>query len=340
MIVYISPINTAFIQRDLKMLRSNFQVKHLTLTDTPYFLPLALIIQTIQLLFLLPATKKYLCFFSGYHTVLPVVFGKLFGKEVIIQCGGTDAVNLPEINYGNYRKKWLKMATIFSFKHCSLIVPVAKSLVKSNYTYDQSLTSRQGLLNLVPGLKTPIIVIHNGFDPYFWFDKGNEKRPFSFITVASGISKQNRALVKGIDLLLELAKSFPEYTFTIVGDENFKSQLPNIFSIGPLPQEKIRSLFQERQFYLQLSASEGFPNALAEAMLCGCIPIGSNVGEIPEIIGGSGFLLATKDVFELEKIVNRLSNADLAKLRSDASNRIRNRFSYKERKEKLLTLLS
>ncbi len=340
MIVYISPINTAFIQRDLKMLRSNFQVKHLTLTDNPYFLPLALIIQTIQLLFLLPATKKYLCFFSGYHSVLPVVFGKLFGKEVIIQCGGTDAVNLPEINYGNYRKKWLKMATIFSFKHCSLIVPVAKSLVKSNYTYDQSLTSRQGLLNLVPGLKTPIIVIHNGFDPSFWFDKGNEKRPFSFITVATGISKQNRALVKGIDLLLELAKSFPKYTFTIVGDEKFQSELPNITTIGSLPQEKIRSLFQETQFYLQLSSSEGFPNALAEGMLCGCIPIGSAVGEIPEIIGDSGFVLAKKEITELQKIFHRLPTTDLAKLRLAASNRIRNRFSYQKRKEKLLKLLA
>lgn len=340
MIAYISPINTSFIQRDLKMLRSNFKVKHLTLTDNPYFLPFSLFIQTFQLFFLLPSTEKYLCFFSGYHTIIPVLFGKLFNKEVIIQCGGTDAVNFPGINYGNYRKKWLKMATIFSFKHCSLIVPVAKSLVQSNYTYDKSLPRKQGLLNLVPGLKTKILVIHNGFDSSFWFDNGNEKKPFSFISVATGISKQNRALVKGIDLIVELAKAFPEYRFTIVGDDKYKSALPNIFPIGPLPQEKIRSLFQETQFYLQLSSSEGFPNALAEAMLCGCIPIGSNVGEIPEIIGDSGFLLATKDVIKLKKIVNRLSNADLAKLRLDASNRIRSRFSYKKRKEKLMKLLS
>ncbi|MBD3628087.1 glycosyltransferase family 4 protein [Cyclobacterium sp.] len=340
MIVYISPINTSFIQRDLIMLRSNFRVKHLTLTDNPYFLPFSLIIQTVQLLFLLPATEKYLCFFSGYHTVIPVIVGKLFNKEVIIQCGGTDAVNLPEINYGNYRKKWLKMATIFSFKHCSLIAPVAQSLVKSNYTYDKSLTSSQGLLNLIPGLKTPIMVIHNGFDSSFWFDNGNEKTPFSFITVATGISKQNRALVKGIDLIIEMAKTFPEYTFTIVGDEKFTSELPNIITIGVLPQEKIRSLFQEAQFYLQLSSSEGFPNALAEAMLCGCIPIGSTVGAIPEIIGDSGFLLSTKDVIDLKNIFGRLSMADLVKLRKDASTRIRSRFSYEARKEKLLKLLA
>ncbi|MDN3688329.1 glycosyltransferase family 4 protein [Cyclobacterium jeungdonense] len=221
-----------------------------------------------------------------------------------------------------------------------MIVPVAKSLVKSNYTYDRSLPRNQGLLNLVPGLKTPILVIHNGFDASFWFDNGNEKQPFSFITVATGISKQNRALVKGIDLIVELAKSFPEYTFTIVGDENFKSQLPNIFSIGRLPQEKIRLLFQETQFYLQLSSSEGFPNALAEAMLCGCIPIGSNVGEIPEIIADSGFLLPTKDINDLKKIFTKFTTSNLAKLRSDASERIRSKFSYEKRKEKLLKLLS
>jgi glycosyltransferase involved in cell wall biosynthesis len=36
--------------------------------------------------------------------------------------------------------------------------------------------------------------------------------------------------------------------------------------------------------YINSSSSESFPNGLLEAMACGCCPIGSNVGGIPELI--------------------------------------------------------
>lgn len=340
MLIYISPIDTAFIQRDLAMLRSNFNVFHFTLTDNPYLLPFALVLQFIKLMVLLPFTKKYLCFFAGYHTIIPVLLGKIFKKEVVIQCGGTDAMHLPQIDYGNYRKKWLKMATIFSFKNCTLILPVAKSLVKSDYFYDENAPVKQGLLNLIPGLKTNIMVVHNGFDPTFWFDTQEEKLPFSFITVASGISKKNRAMVKGIDLILAIAASFPHFNFTIVGDEKFQTELPNVTVTPALKQEKVRLLFQKTQFYLQLSSSEGFPNALAEAMLCGCIPIGSKVGEIPEIIGEAGFLLPTKNLKKLKVIFNKLNDIDLNELRRFSTVRIKEKFSYLKRKEILLNILS
>src|SRR5690606_27101273 len=148
--------------------------------------------------------------------------------KVLIQCGGTDAMNMPAINYGNFRKKWLRKATVYSFKNCSIILPVAQALIQQDYSYDRRLPKKQGLLNLIPDLKTPIQVIHNGFDTHFWVDKQEEKRPFSFITVAIGISKANRAAVKGIDLILSMARQFPEYSFTLVGDAEFRCRQANV----------------------------------------------------------------------------------------------------------------
>ncbi|WP_114750759.1 glycosyltransferase family 4 protein [Pleomorphovibrio marinus] len=339
MIVYISSINTAFVSRDLEMLKGVHKTVHLTFTDKPFLLPFFFLIQFAQLLFLLPFTSKYLCFFSGYHTLIPVVLGKTFGKKVIIQCGGTDAMHLPHINYGNYRKKWLKLATIFSFKHCSLIVPVSEALVKSNYTYDPVAPSSQGLLNLIPNLKTEITVIHNGFDSGFWKDE-TEKKPFTFVTVATGISKENRALVKGIDLLIASAKKFEDFTFIIIGDGKFKVDLANVEVKPTLNQVEIKRIFQYSQFYLQLSSSEGFPNALAEAMLCGCIPIGTKVGEIPNIIADTGFIVEKKEINLLIEIFEGLSDKNLQGLRKKASKRIKTLFSYEHRKDKLLRILA
>mgnify|MGYP006200724001 FL=1 len=170
MIIYTYPIQTAFTERDVAMLQPNYKVKTLVFTNSPIKLPLFFLIQFFQLIFYLPKTSHYLCFFGGYHSVLPTVLGKLFRKKVFIQCGGTDAMNLPEINYGNFRKKWLRMATAFSFKNCSKILPVAEALVQQEYKYDPRFNPKQGLLHLIPELRTPIEVIHNGFDTVFWKD--------------------------------------------------------------------------------------------------------------------------------------------------------------------------
>lgn len=340
MIIYTYPIATAFTDRDIEMLRPYHTVKPLEFTNNPAKLPFYLILQFFQLLLLLPRTSKYLCFFAGYHSVLPVFFGKLFGIKVLIQSGGTDAMNMPEINYGNFRKKWLRKATVYSFKNCSMILPVAEALVQCNYTYDLRIDRRQGLKNLIPDLQTPIRVIHNGFDGDFWVDEEKPKQPFSFITVAVGITLANRAAVKGIDLILDMAERFPDYSFTLVGDPNFRSELPNVKVIGKLTPPLLKNEFNRHQFYLQLSTSEGFPNALAEAMLCGCIPVGSAVGAIPEIIGDTGFVLQQKDSDQLQRLFLQLSNKDLAQLRTQARERIEQQFSYEKRQKALLTILS
>ncbi|MEY3565884.1 MAG: hypothetical protein RJA23_2054, partial [Bacteroidota bacterium] len=182
MIVYSFPVRTAFIERDLEMIRPHAEIKDLEFTQSPIKLPFYLILQFFQLLWYLPRTSQYLCFFGGYHCILPVVFGKAFGKKCTIQAGGTDCINMPEIGYGNFRKKSLAWATRFSFENCSLILPVAEALVSQHYSYDPQINPKQGLLQLIPGLKTPIQVIPNGFDTEFWKDLGTERVKQSFIS--------------------------------------------------------------------------------------------------------------------------------------------------------------
>lgn len=340
MIIYTFPVRTAFIDRDLEMIRPVAEIKPLEFTQSPIKLPFFFLLQFFQLLWYLPKTNQYLCFFGGYHSVLPVWFGKVFGKKCTIQAGGTDCINMPEIGYGNFRKKWLRKATVYSFKNCSLILPVAEALVKQDYSYDPKINSKQGLLNLIPDLKTPIQVIPNGFDAGFWKDLEKIRKPSSFISVATGTSNPSRAIVKGYDLIEQLASLHPDWTFSLVGDPNYFSRNPNIQVLGKMKATELLELFNSHQFYLQLSTSEGFPNALGEAMASGCVPIGSAVGAIPEIIGDSGVILKEKDFDVLDSAIQVIAKQDLNSLSQNASQRIHTLFNFEKRKKALLEALN
>lgn len=338
MILYTFPVRTAFIDRDLEMISPVAEIKPLEFTQSPVKLPLYFILQFLQLLWFLPRTSQYLCFFGGYHSVLPVWFGKVFGKKCTIQAGGTDCINMPEIGYGNFRKKWLRKATVYSFKNCSLILPVAEALVKQDYSYDPYINSKQGLLNLIPDLKTPIQVIPNGFDTDFWRDLRKIRKPFSFISVATGTSNPSRAIVKGYDLIEQLAALHPDWTFTLLGDSNYFSPNQNVQVLGKMKPAELLDHYNSHQFYLQLSTSEGFPNALGEAMACGCVPIGSAVGAIPEIIGDTGIVLHVKSLETLDSELIQITAS--SKPLTSASNRIRVFFSFSNRKKLLVEALS
>ena len=86
--------------------------------------------------------------------------------------------------------------------------------------------------------------------------------------------------LKGIDLITSIAPNFPDCEFIIVGGEGHipTEMLPPNIRLKPLLSvNDVITEMQRAEFYLQLSMAEGSPNALCEAMLCECVPIGSDV---------------------------------------------------------------
>ena len=138
-----------------------------------------------------------------------------------------------------------------------------------------------------------------------------------------------------------MAPFFPECEFAILGMQD-ASGLPNkpanVKVLPPLKNEGLIDVFSASEFYLQLSVAEGFPNAICEAMLCECIPIGSNVFSIPEIIGDSGFVLKKRDVKELKLLIQKAIECDKAALMKNSRERIAQNYSLLKRREKLLEL--
>src|SRR5688500_6358657 len=130
--------------------------------------------------------------------------------------------------------------------------------------------------------------------------------------------------------MIVVARNFPQYQFTIIGchQKDFPVSIPeNVNLIPPVKYEELPFHYSRHQFYLQLSIAEGFPSAICEAMLCECIPIGSEVAAIPAIISSHGFLVHKReDEAILSTVQQAIDVADKEALGKSARNHIINAF--------------
>lgn len=343
-ILYFCPNITTFIQRDIDLLSTDYQVKAFSLKQgNPVLLIPMLAMQFLFLVRNLWNCKLFICHFAGYSSLLPVIFGKLFHKPCLIIVGGTDAAKFPEFSYGSYVKKFNGMATAFSLRHCTHILPVHESLVYQDYAYDEAGAPAQGYTLFASGTgQIPFTPVYYGYDAdLFKPTEGVKRKPLTFITVGN-LKHKSLFIRKGYDLVIELARNRPELSFSLVGwDGTTQIDVPDNVQLLPyMNQQEIIQAFSGHEFYFQLSVMEGFPNALCEAMLCGCIPIGSDVSGIPFIIGNTGYVLRQRKVDLLNTLITQIKeNVEREKLSAAARNRIRQNFTLERRRKELTCLI-
>jgi len=345
-LLYFSPNRATFIQRDIDILSEDFQVKAFDLraTDKPLLIP-RLIGQFFFILAYIRKVRIFICHFAGYSSILPALIGKLAKIPCLIIVAGTDTAHLQPYKYGNYFKKLYGFVTAFSLRKATHILPVHESLVFQKYTYDPAGEPSQGYTVFAKKTeKIPFTPVYYGYDPNTFKPQAGVKRKVSSFITVGNLSQKTLFIRKGYDMIIELASRRPEINFTLVGkNENTHLEVPENVTLLPyMSQTELIRAFSEHEFYFQLSLMEGFPNALCEAMLCGCIPVGSNVSGIPFIIGETGWVLQKRDPDKLEALVEnilKLSQEDREKLSVAARNRIVEKFTYQNRKQKLLQLI-
>lgn len=337
-IAFFFPVYAEFVKKDEALFRRHFECTSWLFDQKP-----GKIFGSFwrQFWFLLNEGRKfnaYVSFFAGYSSFLPSLFGKIYGKPHLLILGGTDCAALPEINYGNFRKQPLAWVTRKAIEWASHLVPVHASIIEFDYQYFPVKFPKQGFRPFCPDAKAPVTVVSTAYDGERFFCE-EEKIPGSFITV--GQLDPITFFRKGIDLILEVAIRFPDCSFTIVGAHSqlLESEVPpNVKLIPRVGNQEIRALLASQQFYLQLSLMEGLPNALCEAMLCECIPIGSDVAGIPDGIGHTGYVLKNKSVQDLEFLIQKALKEATPEMGKLARGRILENYPMKIR-EKLVQLV-
>lgn len=345
LIIYNIQNSSSFIYYDKLILDEKFQL--ITLQNNfnnKFWTPIYIL---KQLYYLFYNWKKYNLIVSqiaGYHTFIPSILSYLRLKKHIIVLHGTDCNCIPEINYGNLQKPVLKWFTKKSIMLSNHLLPVSQSLIENNSTYYLKNKAKFGLLNNIENFNTPYTVIYNCVDDTQFTILQEKRSPKSFITIALGLNLEKNVKLKGIDLVISLARQNPDFDITILGSETifgYKNELKNVKIIGKVNHKELNHYYNLHKYYLQLSISESFGLSLCEAMLCGCIPIVSNVGMMPEIIQEKNLVLNEPNIQALEKIISR--NIQIGDNIQNMLNRrslIMDRFSIEQRKTRLLNLLN
>jgi len=343
-ILYTYVALRSFVSADIGMISTHYNVvPYHFKTTVKKLTPISFVVQFLYLLFFGWRFDVMVCFFAGYHSVLPAWFARISGKRCIIFLGGTECFKYPSFKYGNFTRKWYGKATCISAHKASLLIPVSENLILSHSDYYTVDSTEQGIYHWCKPLLTPYQVIPLEYDVNMFQRRSVERTEKSFITVAFGI--EGPAFTrKGIDKFLLIANHFSACTFTIIGSDksNFPVDVPpNVKLIPPVPHRDLPRYYSQHQFYLQMSIAEGFPSALCEAMLCECIPIGSSVAAIPDIIGEHGFIVAERrDDLILDAVQKAIDVNNKVGLGKDARQHIMTQYGPGKRINELIKLFS
>lgn len=325
-VLFVYTSFSSFVMNDFAILDSAYSVRKYQFAPVKGWLKNALELFK-QFFFLLFRGWKFdifYCWFADYHSLLPVVFAKIFRKKSFVVVGGYDVSSLPEYNYGAFSNPFRAFFSGNTLKFVGTCLPVAVSL-------------KEKILQINPNARAETLATTFD-DDKFCFDGSHRSK---IIVTVSYTENKQRYMIKGLDRFRELALYLPEFEFWAIGITNaarvmFDPIPPNLKLLPPEPYEKMPVIYQQSSFYAQLSRSEGLPNALCEAMLSGCIPVVTNAGDNKIAIGNSGISLDEWQPGIAAEFIRR--NHDDPGLRESAREQVKNHFNKDTRKERLLNL--
>ena len=260
---------------------------------------------------------NYSWFALGYARAA-VRISKLVHKKSIVVAGGFDVASIPELDYGMARSGRDVKRTRYVLENATRILAVSKA-------------TEEDVLRLAEDAN--VDVVYHGFDSDEYSPRGEKE---NLVLTVAKVSDQNLRL-KGLSTFIEASRRMRDTKFVIVGEYDKriaetirKDSQRNLFLTGRLSTGELLEYYRKAQAYCQLSYHESFGCALAEAMLCECVPVVTNRGAIPEVAGDAGIYVEYGNVEETVEVISKALESDNG---SEARDRIVRTFPLSKRKE-------
>lgn len=265
--------------------------------------------------------------FASWHTALALRFARALGKPSVLVFGGFDTAALPEIGYGSQRGG------------------VRRRLVRSTAGLATRLiTNSRSSLDEIEGNvgidRTRVRVVYHGIPDRFPDAPTRPERERIALTVGA-VYSVNLAR-KGHGPFIDAARLLPDVEFVLAGEwwdetgERLAAEAPtNARLTGYLADEELDDLFRSAAVYVQASLHEGFGLSLAEAMLAGAVPVVTEAGALPEVVGETGVVIDKPTPEAVAAGVRRALELGRAAGLA-ARERVRTHFPYEMRRDGIL----
>ena len=215
-------------------------------------------------------------FFGSEHGLFPVLCFRARRRRVLLVPAGYDYANVPEKRYGLAARHMGWLPKLLG-RLASVALPISKQTMWE-------------FLELVPSAAPVTYLAYLALEPDRWTDPVVGRDLDLAVTV--GFVDDEAWTRKGVDRFVQAAAEDPHRRYVLAGEvsRHIKERLsaeapPNLTVTGRLSHDELRRLLWSAGIYVQLSWHETFGVAMAEAMLCGCVPVISSSVALGEVAG-------------------------------------------------------
>jgi glycosyltransferase involved in cell wall biosynthesis len=275
--------------------------------------------------------EEIVLFFGAMSYVLPILFAKAVGKQVVLEPRGNVpdslyriwADRLPDpLAYGLSRLVWLLERIGYASADAILTLSPAMSADLGLERFDAKLFEHGA---------RPVDI--ERFHPRTNHDDREQR-----IGYLGRLDEE-----KGVDVLTEVVKRLPDdITFVFIGDgalrEHIEAALAgkldrgSVEVTGWVDHEQVPNYLTDLRLLVMTSRTEGVPTTALEAMACGTPVCATPVGGIPDVVddGETGFLLnADADAEQIaDRIESIVREEDLGRISDSAREFVVNNYSF------------
>jgi glycosyltransferase involved in cell wall biosynthesis len=274
-ILVCGPLESPFIYEDMLNLRNAYTVRSINTSPITLtikgFLTYALF-SYFEMPYEILKNDIIYIWFADYLAVPILLWSKLFFKKTILNVGGYEVSAIPEIGYGTQLKWFRGMVSRWCIRQASVVIVPSDSYEKKTLEAEPRANVR---------------VVPNAIDT----DKLcnipiSDKQP-EVVTAVYNVTRDWN--LKGI----------PTFWAASLGSK-YKHQI-----LYGKPHDELITELVRVKVYCQFSVTESCGVTVLEAMACGCVPVVSNVDDLPALVGDTGIVVPVGDYKQAKEAIEK-----------------------------------